>query len=101
MLATGLPTENWETHSADRGKWRSLCSLALQAGETRLKVEADERRAKRKAAANIAECVPAAYVFVCNGAAVSAVLELGFLATNENACRNRANSWTCPTTAYY
>ena len=33
-------------------------------------------------------------------AAVPAVLELDFIATSENACRNRAKSWTCPTTAY-
>ena len=97
--AIGLQTDNWET--VDRGDWRSLCSLALQAEETRLKAEADERRAKRKAAANTAERVRAAYVFVCNDAAVPAILELCFLATSENACRNRAKSWTCPTTAYY
>ena len=29
MLGTGLLTDNWETHAADRGDWRSLCSLAL------------------------------------------------------------------------
>ena len=29
MLATGLLTDNWETHAADRGDWRSLCILAL------------------------------------------------------------------------
>ena len=26
MLATGLPTGSWETHAADRGEWRSVCS---------------------------------------------------------------------------
>ncbi|PFX15670.1 Tyrosine-protein kinase receptor Tie-2 [Stylophora pistillata] len=52
MLATGLPTDNWELHAADRSDWRSVCSLALQAGEERLKAEADDRRAKRRAAMN-------------------------------------------------
>ena len=37
VLATGLPTGNWETHAADRGEWRSVCSRALQVGEIRLK----------------------------------------------------------------
>ena len=43
-----------------------------------------------------------ANLLICSvmDAAVPAVLELGFLATSENACRNRAKSWTCPTTAY-
>ena len=26
MLATGLPTDNWELHAADRSDWRSVCS---------------------------------------------------------------------------
>ena len=67
MLATGLPTDNWELHAADRSDWRSVCSLALQAGEERLKAEADDRRAKRRAAMNKATCVPVACVFVCSG----------------------------------
>ena len=34
------------------------------------------------------------------GAAMPAIVELGFLATSENyACCNRAKSWTCLTTA--
>ena len=60
MLATGLPAGNWETHAADRSEWRSVCSWALQVGETKLKAEADERRAKRKAAAKKTASVPAA-----------------------------------------
>ena len=67
MLATGLPTDNWELHAADRSDWRSVCSLALQAGEERLKAEAVDRRAKRRAAMNKATCVPVACVFVCSG----------------------------------
>ena len=51
MLATGVPSGNWETHAADREEWRPVCSRALQVGEARLKAEADEKRAKRKAAA--------------------------------------------------
>ena len=85
MLVIGLPTDNWETHAADRGDWRPLCSLALQAGETRLKAEADERRAKRKAAANTAECVPAAYVFVCNGCGRACRSRIG-LFSHERKC---------------
>ena len=77
MLATGLPTGNWETHAADRGEWRSVCSRALQVGETRLKAEADERRAKRKAAAIKTASAPAASMSVVDVAA-SAVLELDF-----------------------
>ena len=65
MLATGLPTDNWELHAADRCDWR--CSLALQAGEERLKAEAVERRAKRRAEMNKATCVPVVCVFVCSG----------------------------------
>ena len=65
MLASGLPTGNWETHAADRGEWRSVCSLALQVGETRLKAEADERRAKRKAAAKKTASAPAASDYIC------------------------------------
>ena len=67
MLATGLPTDNWELHAADRSDWRSVCSLALQAGEERLKAEAVDRRAKRRAEMNKATCVPVACVFVCSG----------------------------------
>ncbi|PFX23927.1 putative uncharacterized transposon-derived protein F52C9.6 [Stylophora pistillata] len=67
MVATGLPTDKWELPAADRSDWRSLCSLALQAGEERLKAEADDRRAKRRAAMNKATCVPVASVFVCSG----------------------------------
>ena len=63
MLATGLPTGNWETHAADRGKWRSMCSRALQVGQTRLKAEADERRAKRKAEAK--KTAPVASDYIC------------------------------------
>ena len=85
MLVIGLPTDNWETHAADRGDWRPLCSLALQAGETRLKAETDERRAKRKAAANTAECVPAAYVFVCNGCGRACRSRIG-LFSHERKC---------------
>lgn len=66
MLTTGLPTDNWELHAADRSDWRSVCSLALQAGEERLKAEAVDRRAKRRAAMNKATCVPVACVFVCS-----------------------------------
>ena len=50
MLTTGLPTGNWETHAADRDEWRSVCSQALQVGETKLKAEANNKKAKRKAA---------------------------------------------------
>ncbi|XP_066021426.1 uncharacterized protein [Pocillopora verrucosa] len=67
MLANGLPTDNWELHAADRSDWRSVCSLALQAGEERLKAEAVDRRAKRRAEMNKATCVPVACVFVCSG----------------------------------
>ena len=67
MLTTGLPTDNWELHAADRSDWRSVCSLALQAGEERLKAEAVDRRAKRRAEMNKATCVPVACVFVCSG----------------------------------
>ena len=74
-----------ETHAADQGDWRSLCSLALQVGETRLKAEADERRAKRKAAVNTAECVPAAYVFVCNGSGCACRSRIG-LFSHEQKC---------------
>ena len=65
MLATGLPAGNLESHAADRGKWRSVCSWALQVGETKLKAEADERRAKRKAAAKKTASAPAASDYVC------------------------------------
>ena len=65
MLATGLPTGNWETRAADRGEWRSVCSRALQIGETRLKAEADETRAKRKAAAKKTASAPAASDYIC------------------------------------
>ena len=65
MLATGLPTGNWGTHAADRGEWRSVCSRALQVGETRLKAEADEKRAKRKAAAKKTASAPAASDYIC------------------------------------
>ena len=65
MLATGLPTGNWETHAADRGEWRSVCSRALQVGETRLKAEADERRARRKAEAKKTASAPAASDYIC------------------------------------
>ena len=53
-LATGLPTDNWEPLAADRGKWKTMCSQALQAGGTKLKAEADAKRAMRKAAAKAA-----------------------------------------------
>ena len=85
MLASGLPTDNWETHAADWGDWRSLCSLALQAGETRLEAEADEGRAKRKAAANTTECVPSAYVFFCNGCGRTCRSRIG-LYSHERKC---------------
>ena len=65
MLATGLPTGNWEIHAADRGKWRSVCSRALHVGETRLKAGADERRAKRKAAVKKTASAPAASDYIC------------------------------------
>ena len=58
---------NWELHAADRSDWRSVYSLALQAGEERLKAEAVDRRAKRRAEMNKATCVPVACVFVCSG----------------------------------
>ena len=77
MLATGLSTDNWESHAADRSDWRSLCSLALQAGEERLKAEAKDRGAKRRAAMSKAACVPEACVFVCSGCG--------------RACRSRSN----------
>lgn len=54
-----------ELHAADRSDWRSVCSLALQVGRERLKAEAVDRRAKRRAAMNKATCVPVACVFVC------------------------------------
>ena len=82
MLATGLPTGNWETHAADRGEWSSVCSRALQVGETRLKAEADEKRAKRKVAGKKSVSAPAASDYSVTislvDAAVSAVLELDF-----------------------
>ena len=65
MLATSLPIGNWETHAADRGEWRSVCSRALQVGETRLKAEADERRAKRKVAAKKSASAQAASDYIC------------------------------------
>ena len=102
MLATGLPTDNWELHAADRSDWRSVCSLAHQAGEERLKSEAINRRAKRRAEMNKATCVPCWHVSLCAvDVAVSAVLELGFLATRESVCRNCASRGHGPTTAYY
>ena len=52
-------------HAADRGEWRSVCSRVLQVGETRLKAEADERRAKRKAAAKKTASAPAASDYIC------------------------------------
>ena len=99
MLATGLPTDNWELHAADRSDWRSVCSLALQAGEERLKAEAVDRRAKRRAEMNKATCVPVACVLYALDAAVSAVLELGFLVTRESVCRNCASHGHGPTIA--
>ena len=65
MLATGLPAGNWETHAADRGEWRSVCSRVLQVGETKLKAEADERRAKKKAAEKKTASAPAASDYIC------------------------------------
>ena len=52
----------------------------------------------------IIECVPAACVFVCNGCGRACRSRIGLFShdrTSEYACRNRAKSWTCPTTAYY
>ena len=43
MPATGLPTDKWEPRAADRGKWKTMCSQALLAGETKLKAEADAK----------------------------------------------------------
>ena len=51
MPATGLPTDNWEPLAADQDKWNTMCSQALRAGETKLKAEANAKRAIRKAAA--------------------------------------------------
>ena len=97
MLATGLPTDNWELHAADRSDWRSVCSLALQAGEERLKAEAVDRRAKRGAEMN-----KQWHVSLCAvDAALSSVLELGFLAMRESVCRNCASHGHGRTTAYY
>ena len=59
MLATGLTTDNWESLTADRGKWKTMRSQALRAGETKLKSEADAKRAKRKAVAKVA---PSGYI---------------------------------------
>ena len=54
MLATGLPTDNWGKLTADRGKWKTMCSQALRAGETNLKAESDAKRANRKAVVKLA-----------------------------------------------
>ena len=58
MLATGLPTGNWETHAADCGDLRSVSGRALQVGKARL-------RAKRKAAAKKTASAPAASDYTC------------------------------------
>ena len=65
MLATGLPTDNWEPLTADRGKRKNMRSQALQAGKTKLKVEADAKRAKRKAVVKLAASTPAASGYIC------------------------------------
>ena len=42
-----------------------MCSRALQVEETRFKAEADEKRAKRKAAAKKTASAPAASDYIC------------------------------------
>ena len=65
MLVTSLPADNWELLAEDRDKWKTTCSQALRAGETKLKADIDAKRAKRKAAAKVAASVPAASGYIC------------------------------------
>ena len=96
MLNTGLPTGNWETHAADRGEWRSLCSRALQVGEKRLKAKADERRAKRKAVAKKQHQHQQHLTISVVDVAASAVLESDSYVMKGNVGRKCAKSWTWP-----
>ena len=65
MHATCLPTGNWETHAADRGQGRFVCSRALQVGQIRPKAETDEKRAQRKAVAKKTALAQAASDYIC------------------------------------
>ena len=101
MLATGLPTGNWETHAADRCEWRSVCSRALQVGEIRLKGEADERRAKRKALAKKSASAPRASDYTCGRCGRVCRSRIGLLShKREMLVASTLSHGHCPTTAY-
>ena len=102
MLTTGLPAGNWESHAADRGEWRSVCSRALQVGETKLKAEADERRAKRKTAVKKTASAPAASDYICSRCDRICRSRIGLLGSRKEMFVTSALSHGHgPTTAYY
>ena len=78
MLATGLPTDNWELIAVDRVKWKTTCRQAFRAGEKKLKAGADIKIAKRKAAARVAASARAASGFICGGCGRVCRLLIGF-----------------------
>ena len=88
MLATGLPTVNWETHASDRSDWRAMCSEALRTGEDMLLAEAENRRAKRKIALTSALCAPEASVFACGKCGRACRSRIG-LFSHEKKCSSR------------
>lgn len=48
MKALDINTESWENLADDRSRWRSTLTSHLKTGEERLKVTAEEKRARRK-----------------------------------------------------
>ena len=78
MLATGLPTDNWELIAVDRVKWKTTCRQAFRAIEKKLKAGADIKIAKRKAAARVAASARAASGFICGGCGRVCRLLIGF-----------------------
>lgn len=48
MKALDINTESWEKLADDRSRWRSTLTSHLKTGEERLKVTAEEKRARRK-----------------------------------------------------
>lgn len=88
LRALDINTESWEDLAADRNSWRSTLWKQLQAGEERIQISAEERRARRKASA--CEANPTAS-HTCTTCGRECRSKIG-LYSHSRRCTNRDNT---------
>ena len=88
LRALDINTESWEDLAADRDAWRSTLWKQLQAGEEKIQISAEERRARRKASAS--EANPATS-HTCSTCGRECRSQIG-LYSHSRRCTNRDNT---------